>query len=75
MTRVELFQLFDECNNDKELIRQRLKEHFNTPKGREMLANAPPHLLYDSNAVGKGNSVDLVIEGLLKEVRVDGKED
>lgn len=74
MTRVELFQLFHECNNDKQLIRQKLKEYFDTPEGKEVLDNAPPHLLYDSSGEGKGNSVELIIEGLLKEVRVDGKK-
>jgi hypothetical protein len=73
MNRVELFQLFAECNNDKQLIRQRLREYFDTH--REVLDNAPPHLLYDSSGEGKGNSVDLIIDGLLKEVRVNGKKD
>jgi hypothetical protein len=72
MTREEMFKLFHSCNNDKRLIGQRLKEYFDTHK--EVLDNAPPHLLYDSSGEGKGNSVELIIEGLLKEVRVDGKE-
>ena len=72
MTRVEMFQLFHECSNDKTLIRQRLKEYFNTQEGREMLSRAPQHLLYDSSGEGKGNSIDLIIEGLLKEVGADG---
>lgn len=75
MNRVQLFELFHQCNNDKQLIRQKLEEYFDTPEGRDVLDNAPPHLLYDSSGEGKGNSVDLIIEGLLKEVRVDGKED
>lgn len=73
MTREEMFKLFHLCNNDKRLIGQRLKEYFDTHK--EVLDNAPPHLLYDSSGEGKGNSVDLIIEGLLKEVRVNGEKD
>jgi len=72
MNRTEFFELCNECRNDKKLIAQRLYEYFSNHK--EVLDNAPPHLLYDSSGEGKGNSVDLIIEGLLKEVRVDGKK-
>lgn len=72
MDRACLFKLFEECNNDKAKIRKRLAEYFNTPEGKEVLADAPPHLFYDAEGKGKETTVDLVIDGLLQEVRVDG---
>jgi len=72
MDRADLFKLFSKCNSDKAMIRKRLEEYFSTPEGKEVLSDAPPHLFYDSDGVGKETTVELVIDGLLKELRADG---
>lgn len=70
MDRTEQKKLFDECNNDKQLIEKRLYEYYRMHP--EALEKAPPCLLYDSNAEGKRTTIDLAVKLQLQAVKVNG---
>lgn len=81
MNRTELKQLVEDCGRDREMIRMRLEQYFDTEEGQVELARAPCCMVYTGTPAGDsedglpGEKVtgqpttrDLVIDLLMQEV-------
>ena len=83
MNRTELKQMVEDCGCDRERIKERLEQYFETDEGKAVLEQAPRCMVYTGTSAGDpedglpGEKVagqqttrDLVVSLLMQEVEV-----